>query len=88
LKVKANDKRYRLADRLRNLAYPLVPAIAVSTIWAIAWARSVESKVAAECGPLRIDSLGNVTSPCVLSPDPLTTGTNADAVASDDDQRN
>jgi len=83
--VNADATHHRLADSLRNLLYPLVPVIAVGTIWAIGWAGSLESRVASECGPLRSDSDGNVIS--LKAPqrfrhpsDPPVT-----AIASDDD---
>ena len=57
--MNATDKRHRIADGLRNLFYPLVPVIAVGTIWAIAWAKSVESRVVSECGPIRTDPEGD-----------------------------
>jgi hypothetical protein len=87
-KVNADDKRCQLADGLRSVFYPLVPVIAVSAIWAIAWARSVESRAAAECGPIRTDANGNFTSLNGIRQGETPVKTNPPLFASDDDQRN
>jgi hypothetical protein len=87
-KVNADEMHQRLGDRLRNLFYPLVPVIAIGTVWAVGWARSVESRIAAQCGPLRLDSQGAVVA---VKADhqsqllQLPASANSPTVASDDD---
>jgi hypothetical protein len=84
--VNAAWERYRIADRLRALLYPLIPVIAVATIWVVGWARSIESRMAVECGALRVDADGIVVSTKAASARHLQAESDEPSVASDDQQ--
>ena len=48
------NKHLHVADMIRNVLYPLVPALAIASVWTLAWARSMEAQTYQPTDPVYV----------------------------------